>query len=109
MGAVGALVLAVIRHPKLGWFGTQMFHAGLIAFGVGVAIGFFAFKSVPFKLAFAVMYLSIAYLVYRSWQIRELHDLIVQAFKATMRLTAMVSFILIGSTAFSIVFQGNDG
>ena len=109
MGAVGALVLAVIRHPKLGRFGTRVFHVGLVACGIGIAIGLFAFKSVPFKLAFAAMYLAIAYLVWRSWQIKELHDLIVLAFKATMRLTAMVSFILVGSTAFSIVFQGVDG
>src|SRR5262249_45121478 len=53
MGAVGAIVLAVIRHPKLGSFGTRVFHFGLLACGVGIAIGLFAFKSVPFKVAFA--------------------------------------------------------
>ena len=36
-------------------------------------------------------------------------DKIVAACEATMRLTAMVVFILIGSTCFSIVFQGVDG
>jgi tripartite ATP-independent transporter DctM subunit len=36
-------------------------------------------------------------------------DLIKQALLSTMRLTAMVVFILIGSRVFSLVFQGVDG
>jgi tripartite ATP-independent transporter DctM subunit len=36
-------------------------------------------------------------------------DLIWQAMEGTMRLTAMVVFILIGSRVFSMVFQGVDG
>jgi hypothetical protein len=36
-------------------------------------------------------------------------DLIWQAMNSTMRLTAMVVFILIGSRVFSMVFQGVDG
>ena len=36
-------------------------------------------------------------------------DLIKQAMTGTMRLTAMVVFILIGSRVFSLVFQGVDG
>ncbi|MCZ8104637.1 MAG: TRAP transporter large permease subunit, partial [Burkholderiales bacterium] len=36
-------------------------------------------------------------------------SLVRQAMEATMRLTAMVIFILIGSTVFSLVFQGVDG
>ncbi|GAA3854971.1 TRAP transporter large permease subunit [[Pseudomonas] carboxydohydrogena] len=35
--------------------------------------------------------------------------LVEQAMTSTMRLTAMVVFILIGSTCFSLVFQGMDG
>lgn len=35
--------------------------------------------------------------------------LVEQAMTSTMRLTAMVMFILIGSTCFSLVFQGMDG
>jgi tripartite ATP-independent transporter DctM subunit len=35
--------------------------------------------------------------------------LVEQALTSTMRLTAMVVFILIGSTCFSLVFQGMDG
>jgi tripartite ATP-independent transporter DctM subunit len=36
-------------------------------------------------------------------------DLLTQALVSTMRLTAMVVFILIGSRVFSLVFQGVDG
>ncbi|MCS0504430.1 TRAP transporter large permease [Ancylobacter mangrovi] len=36
-------------------------------------------------------------------------DLLRQAMNSTMRLTAMVVFILIGATCFSLVFQGMDG
>jgi tripartite ATP-independent transporter DctM subunit len=36
-------------------------------------------------------------------------SLVRQAMESTMRLTAMVIFILIGSTVFSLVFQGVDG
>ena len=36
-------------------------------------------------------------------------DLLKQALLSTMRLTAMVEFILIGSRVFSLVFQGVDG
>ena len=36
-------------------------------------------------------------------------DLVRQAMASTMRLTAMVVFILIGATVFSLVFQGMDG
>jgi TRAP-type mannitol/chloroaromatic compound transport system permease large subunit len=35
--------------------------------------------------------------------------LVEQAMNSTMRLTSMVVFILIGSTCFSLVFQGMDG
>eukprot|EP01035_Chromulina_nebulosa_P049974 gene49974-67877_t len=35
--------------------------------------------------------------------------LVEQAMTSTMRLTSMVVFILIGSTCFSLVFQGMDG
>ncbi len=109
MGTVGAIILAVIHHPKLGKTGQRAFIGMLATAGIGAIIGIFAFKSLPFKLAFAAMYVCVAWLCVRAWFIPELHDLIKQAFESTMRLTAMVTFILIGSTAFSIVFQGNDG
>jgi len=45
----------------------------------------------------------------RRASIPHLKDLIQQAYQNTMRITAMVVFILIGSTCFSVVFQGVDG
>jgi TRAP-type mannitol/chloroaromatic compound transport system permease large subunit len=41
--------------------------------------------------------------------IKELRNLIRQASQSTMRITAMVIFILIGSTIFTLVFRGVDG
>ena len=39
----------------------------------------------------------------------DLRSLLIQAYQSTARLTAMVAFILVGSTCFSVVFQGVDG
>jgi len=45
----------------------------------------------------------------RRSKIPHLKGLIQEAYQNTMRITAMVVFILIGSTCFSVVFQGVDG
>jgi tripartite ATP-independent transporter DctM subunit len=45
----------------------------------------------------------------RRASIPNLSGLIKQSYQNTMRITAMVVFILIGSTCFSVVFQGVDG
>ena len=45
----------------------------------------------------------------RRTSIPNLSGLIKQSYQNTMRITAMVVFILIGSTCFSVVFQGVDG
>ena len=45
----------------------------------------------------------------RRFSIPNLSGLIKQSYQNTMRITAMVVFILIGSTCFSVVFQGVDG
>ena len=52
---------------------------------------------------------AIIWLTWRAWQVKDLRDLIVQAFQATMRITSMVAFILVGATCFSIAFAGVDG
>ena len=109
MGTVGAVVLAVLRQPRLGTLGKRIAWIGLAAAGVAAIIGIFAFKSMPFQVAIAVLYVAIVYLCVRAAQITELRKLIVAAYEATMRLTAMVIFILIGATCFSIVFQGVNG
>ncbi len=51
--------------------------------------------------------LALAWL--RRASIPNLKGLIQEAYQNTMRITAMVVFILIGSTCFSVVFQGVDG
>ena len=109
MGTIGAIVLAVVRNAPLTKFDKWVFAAGCIAAGGGFLIGLVAFKSMPFKIAFTVMFASIIWLCWRAWQDKSLHDLIVQAFQATMRITAMVAFILVGATCFSITFQGVNG
>jgi tripartite ATP-independent transporter DctM subunit len=108
MGTIGALVLAVIRHPKVGR-SSRVFWGGLVAAGVAAIIGINAFKSLPFQVAITVFYATVVWMLIRSAQIPELRALIKRAFESTMRLTAMVIFILIGSTCFSTVFQGVNG
>ncbi len=109
MGTIGAIVLAVVRNAPLTKFDRITFGAGCAAAIIGALIGMVAFKSIPFKIAFTIMFASIIWLCWRAWQVKELRDLIVQAFQATMRITAMVAFILVGATCFSITFQGVDG
>jgi TRAP-type mannitol/chloroaromatic compound transport system permease large subunit len=109
MGSVGAIVIATLRHRELGASGRRALPA-LVAGGGGAAIlGILAFKSTAFQLAIAVLYAAIAYLCVRAAMIATLRELIRKAFEATMRITSMVVFILIGSTCFSVVFQGVNG
>ena len=109
MGTIGAIVLAVVRNAPLTRFDKWFFAAGVLAAIAGTLIGMVAFKSFAFKVAFTIMFASIIWLCWRAWQVTELRTLIVQAFQATMRITAMVAFILVGATCFSITFQGVDG
>jgi tripartite ATP-independent transporter DctM subunit len=108
MGTVGALVLAVLRHPQVGKH-ARVFWVGLVAAGIASIVGIWAFKSLPFQVAISVFYATVVWMLVRSAQIPELRTLIKRAFEMTMRLTAMVVFILIGSTCFSTVFQGVNG
>ncbi len=109
MGTIGAIVLAVVRNTPMTRFDKLAFGGGIAAALIGTAIGFVAFKSIPFKIAFTVMFAAVIWLCWRAWQDRDLHKLIVQAFQATMRITAMVAFIIVGATCFSITFAGVDG
>ncbi len=109
MGTVGAVILAVIHHKDFSAPGKKMFLIGLAAAGVGTIIGMFALSSLGFKLAMMVLYLAVAWLCIEAVRIPDLRDLIKQGYETTMRITAMVVFILIGSTCFSIVFLGVDG
>ncbi len=123
MGTIGAIVLAVLRNARHDRWVRIAFIVGAIACGIAVAlslctvkigsvsvpIGACSFKSVPFQIVIGVMYAAIVFLCLKAAQITELRTLTRQAFEATMRITAMVAFILVGATCFSITFQGVDG
>jgi TRAP-type mannitol/chloroaromatic compound transport system permease large subunit len=109
MGTIGAIVLAVVRNAPLTKFDKFVFGAGVGAAILGAVIGHFAFESPAFTGAFTIMFAAVVWLCWRAWEFKELRDLMVQALQATMRITAMVAFILVGATCFSITFQGVDG
>jgi TRAP-type mannitol/chloroaromatic compound transport system permease large subunit len=109
MGAIGAVVLAVVRNAPMTKFDNWTFGAGVVAALAGTAIGVVDFGSPAFKAVFTVMFAAIIWLCWRAWQVKDLRELIVLAVQATMRITAMVAFILVGATCFSITFQGVDG
>ena len=122
---VGAIVLAVVHRPE---FSRRATIASWVA---GVAI---ALISVPESLLlksealpeglvaastsflaafktplFIVFYAGLALVMLESILIAPLRGLLAEASRSTMRITAMVIFILIGSTIFTLVFRGVDG
>jgi tripartite ATP-independent transporter DctM subunit len=109
MGAVGAIVLAVIHHADFSNTGRRLLVIGIIACAIGTTVGIMLTEGPLFKVAFAITYFAIAWICIEAYRISELRDLIKQGYRSTMRLTAMVTFILIGSTCFSVVFQGVSG
>ncbi|MES2263671.1 MAG: TRAP transporter large permease subunit [Pseudomonadota bacterium] len=118
MGALGAVILAVIRHPEFSARDRIVFRAGMVAMAAAALIGVFYYDAAtglahpakPFvQGALALLYLAVTWLLVRASRIKPLRELIVLSYQSTMRLTAMVVFILIGSTCFSVVFQGVDG
>ena len=56
-----------------------------------------------------MFYAGLALVLWEAVVIKPLRGLIMQAAQSTMRITAMVIFILIGSTIFTLVFRGVDG
>jgi tripartite ATP-independent transporter DctM subunit len=125
MGTVGAIALAVLHHPKFSRRGRIAAWIALIAITLitipafvlwkdewmpaallAAAKGFFSAARVPL---FIVFYTGLTLLLWEAVAIRELRGLIAQASRSTMRITAMVIFILIGSTIFTLVFRGVDG
>jgi tripartite ATP-independent transporter DctM subunit len=125
MGAVGAIVLAVLQHkacsrraliaariggvvalvlafPGLVIWLDERAPAGLLA----AANGFMGMVKTPL---FFVFYLSLAAVLLEAAIIVELRKLISQGMDSTMRITAMVIFILIGSSLFTLVFRGVQG
>jgi TRAP-type mannitol/chloroaromatic compound transport system permease large subunit len=109
MGAVGAIVLAAIHHKDFTSTDRKILILGVIAAGIGTIIAMLYSENLIFKLAFALTYLAVAWICIRAARIPDLRDLITQGYQSTMRLTCMVTFILIGSTCFSVVFLGVSG
>ena len=109
MGAVGAIVLAAIHHKDFSSTDHKILIIGVIAAGIGTIIAILFSENLIFKIAFALTYLAIAWICIRAARIPDLRDLITQGYQSTMRLTCMVTFILIGSTCFSVVFLGVNG
>src|ERR1700750_588522 len=62
MGAVGAIVLAVIHHREFSRTGWALFIVGVVACAIGGAIGIFVAQNVLFKIAFAITYFAIAWI-----------------------------------------------
>src|SRR5262249_49793768 len=109
MGAVGAIVLAVTHHPGFSKIGRKVFIIGLIACALGMFAAWKIGQGFAFKIAFAGVHFPLAWICLEVLRIPELRSLIKQGYETTMRITAMVVFILIGSTCFSVVFLGVSG
>jgi TRAP-type mannitol/chloroaromatic compound transport system permease large subunit len=109
MGAVGAIVLAAVHHKDFSATGHKILLAGIVAAGVGTIIAIFFSENIIFKVAFAITYFAVVWVGLEAARIPDLRALIKQGYETTMRITCMVTFILIGSTCFSVVFLGVSG
>ncbi len=118
MGALGAVVLAVIRNKEFTKRDRLFFRVGMLGLGAAVLLGIFFYsthvgiddKAKPFlQASLAAVYIALVWLAARASHIRDLRNLIVQGYQSTMRLTSMVVYILIGSSCFTVVFLGVDG
>src|ERR1700756_3739902 len=109
MGAGGPIVLAAIHHKDFSATGNKVLIAGIIGAGIGTITGIFFTENLLFKLAFAITYLAVVWICLEAVRLPDLRDLIKQGYETTMRITCMVTFILIGSTCFSVVFLGVSG
>ena len=92
-GAIGAIVLAVVRNTELTRRDTAIFVAGLAGCVVGGVLSALDIKSILFRLAFSVTFGATWWLCWLAWKHAEQRGMIKQAFEATMRLTSMVAFI----------------
>ena len=125
MGMVGAIVLAVLHRKefsRLGRIAAWIALAAITVLGVPGSMIWFegslpaavvqpatAFFNAVRAPLFVVFYIGLALVMWEAVVITQLRKLIVQASQSTMRITAMVIFILIGSTIFTLVFRGVNG
>ena len=104
MGAVGAIVLAVLHSDQFSMRGK---YAALIALGAtvlltaltmlgAIAAGLLSMLEKPL---FAVLYTGLVVVLLEAVFIAKLRGLIWEASQSTMRISTMVIFILVGSTA----------
>ncbi len=114
MGAVGAIVLAVLHSDQ---FSTRGKYAALIALGATVSLTALnmlgaitaGLLSMLEKPLFIVLYAGLVVVLLEAVFIAKLRGLIWEASQSTMRISTMVIFILVGSTVFGLVFRGVDG
>jgi tripartite ATP-independent transporter DctM subunit len=111
MGTVGAIGLAVVHHAEFSRFARIAGWVAAAAISIICVLSLAAeslFQQVRAPL-FLVFYAGLAAVLAEAIRISALRKLIWQASQSTMRITAMVLFILIGSTIFVLVFRGVDG
>ena len=114
MGAVGAIVLAVLHSDQFSTRGKYAAFIALVAMVLitalslmgSVAAGLLAVVEKPL---FVVFYIGLVLVMLEAVFIVKLRGLIWEASQSTMRISAMVIFILVGSTVFGLVFRGVDG
>src|SRR4051812_19341109 len=123
MGTVGAIVLAVLHRPEFSKRGKNASWVAAVAISLlafffvlqtpGLPEGLIAtsvsIMSVAETPLFLVFYAGLLIVMLEAVFIADLRGLIAEASRSTMRITAMVIFILIGSTIFTLVFRGVDG
>ncbi len=125
MGVLGAIVLAVLHHERcskrtkiaamIGGLATLLLllpgivvwkEALLPAALTGAAQAVLDVTKIPL---FIVFYVALTVVLLEAAVIAEIRSLIRQGMDSTTRITAMVIFILIGSSVFTLVFRGVDG
>jgi TRAP-type mannitol/chloroaromatic compound transport system permease large subunit len=125
MGTVGAIVLAVLHRPEFSKRGKSAAWVAAVAITVlgvpelvilqkdvlpeGLVAAAQGFLKVAETPLFMVFYAGLLLVMLEAVFIGALRGLIAEASRSTMRITAMVIFILIGSTIFTLVFRGVDG
>ena len=125
MGAIGAIVLAALHHDKCSRRARIAATVGAVAVLILAVPGIVLWKDhlMPAGLLgaanamlgvaktplFFVFYAALTVVLLESAVIVETRGLIRQGMDSTMRITAMVIFILIGSSVFTLVFRGVDG
>ena len=125
MGAVGAIVLAVLHHAEFSRRGRIAAWVALAAMTVLAIPAFVAWQEawMPGAVSraanallesaktplFVIFYAALTFILLEAAFIPSLRGLVREATGSTMRISSMVIFILVGSTVFGLVFRGVDG